>query len=69
MITFQRKPALRSRITRHFEATRLRNQMIVSAYQSLIPVISRHPGRPQSRTDDNETETTIQGIRSKAEGA
>jgi hypothetical protein len=69
MITFHRRPALSLPITRHFESTRIHKQLVANAYQILIPVISRHSGRPRSRTGDNKTEATIQGLRTKTEGA
>jgi hypothetical protein len=69
MITSQRRPALRPPITRHFESTRIHKQSVTHAYQILIPVVSRHSGRPRSRADDTKAEATIQGLRSKAEGA
>jgi hypothetical protein len=70
MITYPRRSTLSPPVTRHFESTRLQDQLIVIAYQSLIPVVSRHPGRPRPRRGDNEPATmTSQGLRSKAGGA
>ena len=59
MITYPRRSVLTPPITRHFEFTRSQNQSIALAYQALIPVVSRHLGRPRSRSHDNEPATTI----------
>jgi hypothetical protein len=70
MIPSPRRPALAPRVTRHFEFTRLQGQFLALAYQSLVPVVSRHPERPRLRGADNvEGMTTSQGLRSKAGGA
>jgi hypothetical protein len=70
MITSPRRSTLTPPVTRHFEFTRLQDQLIALAYQSLIPVVSRHPGRPRFRRSDNEPATTMfQGLQSKAGGA
>ena len=70
MIISPRRPTLSPPVTRHFEFTRLQDQLIALAYQALIPVVSRHLERPRSRSNDNEpANTTIQGRRSKARGA
>ena len=70
MITSARRSALSPPVIRHFEFTRLQNQLIALAYQALIPVVSRHLERPRSATHDNEpANTTIQGLQSKARGA
>jgi len=70
MIISPRRRPLSPRVTRHFESTRLQDQLIALAYHLLIPVVSRHLGRPRSRSDHNESaHTTIQGRRSKASGA
>jgi hypothetical protein len=69
MITSQRRPALSPPITRHFESTRTHKQSTECAYQILVPFLSRHSGRPRPRADDTTAEATIQGPRSKAEGA
>ena len=70
MITSARRSALSPPVIRHFEFTRLQSQSIELAYQVLIPVVSRHLGRPRSRSNHNESaHTTIQRRRSKASGA
>jgi hypothetical protein len=69
MITSQRRSALSPPITRHFEPTRIHKQSVEHVYKLLIPVVSRHSGRPRSRTDDTKAAAAIQGRRSKAEGA
>ena len=68
MITSARRSALGLPVIRHFEFTRLQDQLIALAYQALIPVVSRHleqlrPGR------GNHRPTTIQGLQSKTGGA
>ncbi len=70
MIPSPRRSATTPPVTRHFEFTRLQDQFIALAYQSLIPVVSRHPGRPRLRCTDNVPDTTTsQGLQSKARGA
>jgi hypothetical protein len=70
MITCPWRTTLSPPVTRRFEFTRLQDQSIAQAYQVLIPVISRHPGRPRSRRNDDEPATTTsQGLRSQAGGA
>jgi hypothetical protein len=70
MITSPRGAALRPTVIRNFVFTRLQEQSIAAAYQALIPVISRHPGQPRSRSGDREPAApTAQGLRSKARGA
>jgi hypothetical protein len=66
MIATSRKSTLSPPVTRHFEFTRLQNQLIALACQALIPVVSRHLERP--RPSRNQP-TTIQSLQSKAEGA
>src|SRR4051794_29625878 len=68
MITSSRRPALSPPVTRHFESTRIQNQLIALAYQALIPVVSRPLERPGPRPRPNQP-ITIQGLRSKAGGA
>ncbi len=69
MITSQRRPALSPPITRDFEPTRIHRQSLANAYQVLMPDISRQPGWPRPRIDDDTTGATIPGLRSRAEGA
>jgi hypothetical protein len=70
MITTPRRSPLRPPVIRHFEFTRLQDQLIARAYQALIPVISRPLERPRPQCRDNEPEMmTSQGLRSKAGGA
>ena len=68
MITSARRPTLSPPVIRHFEFTRLQNQLIALAYQALIPVVSRHLEQPRPRPS-NHRPTTIQGRRSKTGGA
>lgn len=68
MITSSRSSRLSPFVTRHFEFTRLQNQLIALAYQVLIPVVSRHTDRPQPRPSRHQP-TTSQSLQSKAQGA
>jgi hypothetical protein len=68
MNTSSRRSTLSPPVTRHFEFTRVQHQLIALAYQELIPVISRRLERPRPRPSHNQP-TTIQSLRSKAEGA
>ena len=63
-----RRPTLSPPVTRHFEFTRLQDQLIALAYQALIPVVSRHLERPRPGRG-NHRPTTIQGLQSKTGGA
>jgi hypothetical protein len=70
MITSPRKSALSPPVLRRFEFTRFQEQSIAAAYQALIPVVSRHPGRTRSRShEDERASATIPRLRSKARGA
>jgi hypothetical protein len=70
MITSQPRSSLIPPIIRHFEFTRLQDHFVEIAYQSLIPVVSRRPGRPKSRCGVNERATfNSRSRRSKAGGA
>jgi hypothetical protein len=70
MITSPRRRSLRSCVTRHFEFTRLQDQLIAIAYHTLIPVVSRPLERPRSRCGQNEPAAAmIQRLRTKAGGA
>jgi hypothetical protein len=67
MIAFSRRSTLSPPVTRHFEFTRLQDQLIALAYQSLIPVISCPLKRQQGRLGRNQ-QTTVQRFQSKAGG-
>jgi hypothetical protein len=70
MITAPRRRSLSPRVTRHFEFTRIQDQLIAIAYQTLIPVVSRPLGRPRPRCGQGEPPTAmIPGLRTKAGGA
>ncbi len=70
MITAPRRRSLSPRVTRHFEFTRLQDQLIALAYHTLIPVVSRPLGRLRSRCGQNDpAAATIQSLRTKAGGA
>jgi hypothetical protein len=68
MITSPRRSTRTPAVTRQFEFTRLQDQFLALAYQSLIPVVSRHPERPRLRSVI-VPDTTSQGLHSKAGGA
>ena len=63
-----RRPTLSSPVTRHFEFTRLHDQLIALAYQALIPVVSRPLEQPRPGRG-NHRPTTIQGLQSQTGGA
>jgi hypothetical protein len=70
MILSPRRRSLSPRVTRHFEFTRLQDQLIALAYHTLIPVVSRPLERPRSRCGRNDpTAASIPGLRAKAGGA
>jgi hypothetical protein len=70
MIAFSRRRSLSPRVTRHFEFTRIQDQLIALAYNTLIPVVSRPLERPRSRCSRNgPAAATIPGLRTKAGGA
>jgi hypothetical protein len=41
-------------ISRHYESSRVQDQTLASAYEALIPVVSRHPKHLPNRRDDRE---------------
>jgi hypothetical protein len=49
MIATSRKSRFVPTISRHFEFTRLQNQLIALAYQALIPIISQPLQQPRGR--------------------
>ena len=70
MTTSPRRATLSPPVTRHFEFTRLQDQLIARAYQVLIPAVSRPLERARSSRGDNESSTTIfRELRSQAGGA
>jgi hypothetical protein len=70
MITSPRRPTFSPPVTRHFEFTRLQDQLIARAYQALIPVVSRPLERPRSPRSHSEPSTkTFRDLRSQARGA
>jgi hypothetical protein len=54
MITAPRRRSLSPRITRHFEFTRLQDQLIENAYHTLIPIVSRPLERSRPRCGQKE---------------
>ena len=70
MIARQLRTKIGLPITRHFESTRLQDQLIASAYHSLIPVIARPLQRPRPRCgEDKPDAATAPDPRTKARGA
>jgi hypothetical protein len=70
MITHLRRATLSRLVTRHFEFSRLQDQLIASAYHTLIPAVARPLGQPRSRCGVNApAAVTIPSLRTKAEGA
>jgi hypothetical protein len=65
MITSPRRPTSRPPVTRHFESTRIHEQLVARAYQVLIPVVSRRLDRPRS---GRSHPTVVQTVQSKAGG-
>jgi hypothetical protein len=65
MTTSPRRPTFRPPVIRHFESTRLQEQLIARAYQALIPVVSRRPDRPRP---GRNRPTVVQAALSKVGG-
>ena len=70
MIAQQRSHAVSPLIIRHFESNRLQSQSIASAYETLIPVITRRLDRAHRRPSDlHKAATSPEVLRSSATGA
>jgi hypothetical protein len=70
MNTSPRRPTPSPPVTRHFEFTRLQDQLIARAYQALLPIVSLPLERPRDQNGGDEPPTTVfRDFRSKAEGA
>jgi hypothetical protein len=70
MITHKLRTKIGLPVTRHFESTRLQDQLIASAYHSLIPVIARPLQRPRSRCGEHKpAAATAPNPSTKARGA
>ena len=70
MTTSPRRPTFSPPVTRHFEFTRLQDQLIVLAYHTMIPVVSRPPERPRSRCgQDQQAAATPNDFQTTAGGA
>jgi hypothetical protein len=70
MITSPRRSTLSPPVTRHFEFTRIQDQLIARAYQVLIPVVSRPLEWPRPpRCDSEPSATNFRDHRSQAGGA
>lgn len=63
-----RSTPLRSPVARRFESARLHEQSIRAAYQVLVPVISRRPGRSRPIADP-PADSTVRRPASTARGA
>jgi hypothetical protein len=68
MIAISRRSSPSPPVTRHFEFTRLQDQLIALAYQALIPVISCPLKRERGGLARNQP-ITIQRFQSKVGGA
>ena len=65
-----RRTTLSPPVTRHFEYSRLQDQLIARAYQALIPVVSRPLERPRSpHSDRRQSLTFFRSHRSQSGGA
>jgi hypothetical protein len=70
MIAPSRRSAHGPLVIRHYEFTRLQDRSVASAYEALIPVISRPLERPRGgRGDLREARTRTGPAQSSAEGA
>jgi hypothetical protein len=70
MNTSPQRRTLIPRVARHFEFTRLQDQLIAIAYHALIPVVSRPLERPRSRCGQDQPATgTTRNHRTTAGGA
>jgi hypothetical protein len=70
MITYPGRRSPSPRVTRHFEFTRLQDQLIATAYHILIPVVARPLERASPRHDqDQPTAATTHNLRTTAGGA
>ncbi len=70
MLTRQMRTKIGLPVTRHFESTRLQDQLIASAYHSLIPVIARALQQPRPGCGENSpAAVTTPNPRTKARGA
>jgi hypothetical protein len=68
MIAFSRRSTLSQPVTRHFEFTRLQDQLIALAYHALIPVVSCRPKQQRDRLGRNQPAANQRSQR-KAGGA
>ena len=59
MIATSRRSASIPIISRHYEFSRLQDQTLASAYEALIPVVSRRPKCLPPRCDDREVATGV----------
>ena len=70
MTTSPQRRTLIPRVVRHFEFTRLQDQLIAIAYHTLIPVVARPLERPRSQCGQNQSATgTTHNHRTTAGGA
>ena len=59
MIATSRRPGSIPAISRQYEFSRLQDQTLASAYEALIPGISRYPECPPRRRNDRQAFTGV----------
>jgi hypothetical protein len=70
MITPPGRRSHSPRVTRHFEFTRLQEQLIAIAYHTLVPVVARPLERPSAPCGQNQSApVTTHDLRTTAGGA
>jgi hypothetical protein len=70
MTTSPRRTTLSPPVTRHFEYSRLQDQLIARAYHALIPAVSRPLERSRSpHSDSRQSQTFFRSHRSQTGGA
>jgi hypothetical protein len=70
MSATSRKSTCTPAISRQFEFSRLHDQMLASAYEALIPVVSRQPVCDAHQRDERETSnSTFRSSRRSVAGA
>jgi hypothetical protein len=59
MIAHAKRSANVLAISRQYESSRVQDQMLASAYEALIPIVSRRPKRLSLRRDDRKLFTGV----------
>jgi hypothetical protein len=59
MIATSRKSASRPAVSRQYEFSRLQEQTLASAYETLIPVVARRPECRPHRRADRDASTSV----------